>query len=200
MRTRSYLKLSAPLLLALALSTAAHAALISGTINFASAIGSGITLQKAGAASTTSLADAVGVTTWGTVAISGRDGAFSVIPLLTVPTMAAPWIFNPSTPTLALWSVTGGGETFTFNLSSSTIVNQTSSFLTVSGTGSMTGTGTTTYTTTPGTWFFSTQGSPVGGTFSWSSSTTVPDGGTTMALFGFSLLGLYGARRKFGKP
>ena len=29
--------------------------------------------------------------------------------------------------------------------------------------------------------------------------TSVPDGGTTMALFGVSLLGLYGARRKFSK-
>jgi hypothetical protein len=29
--------------------------------------------------------------------------------------------------------------------------------------------------------------------------TAVPDGGTTMALFGFSLLGLGGLRRKFSK-
>ena len=197
MKTRSYSKLSASLLLALALGPAVNAAPISGTIAFASAVGSGLTLQDGSAVTTTDLTAAKGVKTWGTTAINGTSGAFTVIPTATVPTLAAPWVFNPSTPLVGLWSVTGGGETFTFNLLTSTIATQTSAFLSVTGTGMVTGTGTTNYTQTPGTWNFSTQAGATGGQFSWSAASAVPDGGTTMALLGLSLLGLYGARRKF---
>lgn len=52
------------------------------------------------------------------------------------------------------------------------------------------------YDPTPGTWSFSSDSS--GASFSWSSTATakrVPDGGTTIALLGASLLGLGAARR-----
>ena len=188
----------ASLLLACALGSTANAAKISGTIAFASAVNSGLTLQDGSGVTTTDLTAAKGVKTWGTPTITGTSGDFAVIPVVTVPTITAPWIFNPSTPLPGLWSVTSGGETFTFNLLSSTIASQTSAFLSVSGTGMVTGTGTTNYTQTPGTWNFSTQAGAPGGQFSWSAASVVPDGGTTMALFGLSLLGLYGVRRRLG--
>lgn len=51
-----------------------------------------------------------------------------------------------------------------------------------------------TFDDTPGTWVLTTQGTQ--STMTWSSSLkTVPDGGTTLALLGASLAGLFGVRR-----
>lgn len=201
MKEHSYSTLRASLLVALALGSAANAGSITGSISFASdpnTLINGLTLQDSGGNPTADLSNAFGVKTWGNASVNGTIGSFAVIDVGTIPTMAAPWIFNPSTPLLALWSVTDNGVTFTFNLTSSTIALQNAAFLSVSGTGTVTGTG---YTQTPGTWNFSTQEPDVGGKFTWSASAAaVPDGGTTMALFGLSLLGLYGAGRKFRKP
>ncbi len=110
---------------------------------------------------------------------------------------AEPWVFDPSTPYSPLWTVTDNGTTFTFNLTSSFIALQNSSFLSISGTGVITGTG---FDDTPGVWNFSSQGPGAEGKFSWSASTgnQVPDGGTTLVLLGASLLGLHGIRRKLG--
>ncbi len=80
-------------------------------------------------------------------------------------TMAAPWIFNPSTGLPGLWSVGG----FTFDLTTSTIVQQGGGFLSVSGTGMISGNG---FDPTPGSWTFTTQNPPANGVFSFSGSTT----------------------------
>jgi len=203
MKTRSYLKFSAPLLVALALSTAANAApSITGSIGFGPAPLSGVTLQDGLGNTTTSLAAAKGVKAWGTTQVTTVGGSFATFVAGTnTPAFSAPWVFNPSTPLPALWTITGslaGGETFTFNLTSSSIVTQNASFLNVTGTGTMTGTGTTAYAATAGTFNFTIPSPGAGEQFTWtSSSAPVPDGGTTMALLGVSLLGLYGARRKF---
>ena len=61
----------------------------------------------------------------------GNTGTFAAIPAGTQATMAQPWIFNPSTPTPALWSVAG----FTFDLASSTIIVQNPFVLAITGTG-----------------------------------------------------------------
>lgn len=56
------------------------------------------------------------------------------------------------------------------------------------------------YDSTPGVWSFTA--STTGTTFNFGSTTTatnVPDGGATVALFGASMLGLFGFRRKFAK-
>jgi hypothetical protein len=109
--------------------------------------------------------------------------------------MTAPWIFNPSTATIPLWSVGG----FTFDLMSSHIVTQTNFFLNVTGVGSLSGPG---FTTTPGTWSF-TVSNALGGphsTFGFSSDTAagvVPDSGATAALLGLALAGVEVLRRKF---
>ena len=52
--------------------------------------------------------------------------------------MATPWIFTPSTFTPGLWSVLGfgpQGQGFTFDLMSATVVDQTATFLNITGTG-----------------------------------------------------------------
>jgi hypothetical protein len=105
--------------------------------------------------------------------------------------MAQPWIFNPSTPTPALWSVGG----FTFNLLSSTIVTQNASFLSIKGTGIVSGNG---FEPTAMDWAFTTQSS--GGRsrqfFSFSANGAVPDGGSAVALLGLALTGIEIFRRK----
>ena len=107
--------------------------------------------------------------------------------------MAAPYIFTPSTPTRGLWSVDG----FTFDLDGSTVVLQNADFLLISGTGTITGNG---FDPTPGTWSFTAQSPSANGVFSFSASgdfNGAPDGGSTMALLGLGLSGIWMIRRKF---
>jgi hypothetical protein len=110
--------------------------------------------------------------------------------------MSAPWIFNSGTPALPtpgpatpmLWQVGG----FTFDLTSSTVVSQSATFLNVSGIGSASGNG---FTSTPGTWSFtSTQADGSSNpSFSFQSQTAVPEA-NTLALFGIGGAGLIAAR------
>jgi hypothetical protein len=107
--------------------------------------------------------------------------------------LTAPWIFVPTTPKTALWSVDG----YTFNLASSAVF-QGGGYLNVTGTGTISHSGDT---TTDFIWRFSSQdpgaGRPV--TWSWSASTSqiaVPDGGMTVMLLGAALSGLALIRRK----
>jgi hypothetical protein len=106
-------------------------------------------------------------------------------------TFSAPWVFNPSTPRPALWSVGG----FTFNLLSST-VSQGGGFLNVSGTGTISGNA---FDVTSGTFTFSTQNPGSRGIFSFSAaSQAVPDGGSAVMLLG-AALGALGMARRFLK-
>jgi protein with PEP-CTERM/exosortase system signal len=135
------------------------------------------------------------VSTWDLSIVTSDSGSFSSIPILSNVTMTAPWIFNPSTPTIPLWSVGG----FTFDLTSSTIVTQTNFFLNIRGVGSLSGPG---FTTTPGSWSF-TISDALGGpssTFGFEPDTAaglVPEGGATVALLGLALAGVEVLRRKF---
>jgi len=106
------------------------------------------------------------------------------------------YTFNPSSPTSPLWTVGG----FTFNLTSSTVVFQSSQFLIVKGTGFLTGNG---FDETPGTWAFTSQQADGSNqdSFSFSANTSaqpgqVPDGGSTVALLGAALVGVAAIRRK----
>lgn len=174
-------------------TSAAHAGLINGSINFSSGAGGGIVLQDSAGNVTTNLLAVKGIQSWLFAEVEEGTGSFDSVPDGTAVLFSQPWVFNPSTPKTPLWSI-AGPENFTFNLTNSTVVFQSASFLAVKGTGTLTGTG---YSTTPGTWYFTTQGVAAEGKFSWSSSTVaVPDGGTTLALLGGSLLGLCGLRRK----
>ena len=177
---------SAALSLALALSSAAQAAFIEGKIDFI-----GTTDLDS-----TELGSATQVDDWKTTLVSVATGDFSSIPLFSPATFTDGWTFNSgSTP---LWTA----GIFTFDLLSSSVLSQSSTFLNVVGSGTISAPG---YDPTPGTWSYSitNQGGGPSGTFSFVGSTVadgaVPDGGTTVALLGVSLLGLHGVRRKFRK-
>jgi hypothetical protein len=148
---------------------------------------------------TTSLATATRVNTW--QPFSGGPANFSIVlqrtgtfanPTYSInpgdqATMAAPWIFNPSTATPALWTIGG----FTFNLSSSVIVQQTASFLNVQGVGTITG---NSFDPTPGTWSFTSSVSDGSSnpTFSFQAQTAaVPEpASTVLVTVGLATVGL----------
>ncbi len=103
--------------------------------------------------------------------------------------------FNPSAPATPLWTVGG----FTFNLTSSTVLLQTSTSLVIQGSGILTGPAG--FDPTPGLWAFSSQQSNGASknSFSFSANTAangVPDGGSTVALLGAALAGVQALRRK----
>ena len=133
--TKTILVVLAAGLVSGALSTQeAQAAKINGTIDFAGAT----------QFDSKSLANATRVVKWrdvngnlGFSNVADVTGNFSSIALGTKATMATSWIFSPSPPTPGLWSVGG----FTFNLLSSTVVTQTSTFLNITGTGILSGNG-----------------------------------------------------------
>jgi len=163
---------------------------IEGNINFAGAVH--LDNNNLGSATT--------VVTWfdafnnagKTSVVPGATGAFMGILPGTSATMAQPWVFNPSTPTTALWSVGG----FTFDLLSATIVSQSNTFLNVLGTGIVSG---NLFDPTPATWSFTvnnSNGQPKM-MFSFAANNdSVPDGGVTVALLGLALVGVEVLRRK----
>ena len=84
------------------------------------------------------IATATQVTMFEDVITGGANtGSFAGIPSLVPVTMTSPYIFNPSTPTPALWSVAG----FTFDLLSSVIIFQSSHGILLEGEGIITGNG-----------------------------------------------------------
>jgi hypothetical protein len=186
-------KLGASLLAALGLTAAANAAFIQGTIDFA---GSAIMVDSSNVV-TSDLAAACAVQSWPAAFVLSTDGNYAGVPLGTTVTLATPWTFCPPGPETPLWSINGYAG-MTFDLVSATVVTQNSAFLNIKGSGIAHMVG---YDDTPGTWLFTSQGSAGSDNkFSWSSNSAVtPDGGTTMALFGVSLLGLGAVRRKLLK-
>lgn len=161
----------------------AQAAFITGDITF----GGVVTYD------TNSLATATRVNVWNSSFVTSSTGDFAAFTFTgEAVAMAAPWIFTPSTATPGLWSVGG----FTFDLATSTVVSQSSTFLNITGTGTLSGNG---FTPTAGTWSFTS--SSTGGlqtTFGFTADTTgsTPDGGMTVALLGIAFVGLEGLRRK----
>lgn len=188
---------------ALALTSAGNAAFITGGISF---FGS-YTPQDAASTTVADLALASQIAFGPTaVGFSGTSGDFTSIPDLSTVTMFTPLVFSPVTlPGVGvdLWNVSGGGDIFSFELTSFSADPVTGTApgaqsLDLMGTGNVSYVGPKGLVTTPGSWTGTFNAG--GGTFSWSSSTaSVPDGGTTLALFGLSLLGLHGARRKLAK-
>lgn len=196
---RSITKFAAAALLSVGIfaGNEASAVLITGSIDF----GGKAFLNS------TNLALATSVTAWdstpGTPAADGlanvidATGSFltgGVVPGTTTATMTAGWTFA-SGPLIPLWKIITGG--FEFDLSSSSVVSQDGRFLNVSGTGTILGTG---FDPTPGVWSFTiaNAGGSENTSFTFASQTAgVPDGGTTVALLGFVLMGVEGLRRKF---
>lgn len=143
----------------------------------------------------TNLSLATQVDTWNLAIVLKDSGSFGSIPVFSNVSLTAPWIFNPSTSTIPLWNVGG----FTFDLTSSTIVSQSTTFLNITGVGTLSAAG---FDTTPGKWSFtvSNAGGTPSTTFGFQSDTkgaAVPDGGATAALLGVALSGVEAFRRKF---
>jgi opacity protein-like surface antigen len=142
---------------------------------------------------TGSVGTATAVSTWYNTQVNGDSGSFSVLPLNSSVTIAAPWSFTTTSAIPSFW--TAGG--FTFELLSSWITAQGTGFVVVNGTGLVTAPG---YDATTLSWSFSSQDptvtdSPASWTFS-ASSKSVPDGGTTMLLLGATLSGIAMIKRK----
>src|SRR5258708_15213558 len=107
-------------LLSVGMSLAAQATSISSGISFSGAY----TPQNAGGTTVGDFTLAKQIAFGSTVVgpVGGTSGSFTVIPNLTAVTMFTPLVISPSTlPGSALWSVSSGGNTFSFTLSSMTI-------------------------------------------------------------------------------
>ena len=181
----------ASVLVAIALGHEARAASFIGAINFSSAPGGGVELRNVSGMVTTDILEATGIQAWLLPQVDVRSGSFVSVPEGEMVTMSQPWVFNPTSPLSPLWAITGP-DNFAFHLASATVEFQ-GAFLLVSGVGTLTGTG---FDATPATWFFSTQGVPTNGRYSWSSSTTaVPEPGAPV-LLGAALLGACFFRRR----
>jgi hypothetical protein len=173
------LKFAGASLLAFALSTAAMATPINGNITFSG----NITLNGP-------FATATGVTSWSSTIVNNVDGNFApIVSAGDSVTFTAPWSFN-SGAIDAFWSVNG----FTFKLVSSAVEFHSATSISVTGTGWVSGNG---FEEAAGAWNFSTQNIAAGGKFSFSASSSVPDGGTTALLLGMGLVGMsFIARRR----
>lgn len=147
-----------------------------------------------------SLATATRVNTWDSSFVSQSSGDFAAFTnFLDNATMSAPWIFNtgtpgsplPGGPLAALWQVGG----FTFDLNSSSVVLQSSTFLNVTGVGVVSGNG---FDPTPGFFSFtaSGDGSPQP-SFSFQANSAVPEASTVglLAVGAFGWVGIYYRRR-----
>ena len=124
--------------------------------------------------------------------VQSRDGDFATFVNVGDGTaFSAPWSFNTTSTISPFWSVDG----FQFALAASHIVSQANGFLIVTGTGTASGNN---FMSTPGTFTFTTQDPAASGQFSFSASTSVPEG-STVVLFGIGALGIgttYFFRRK----
>jgi hypothetical protein len=159
--------------------------------NLATTIQGSITFSGGCTLDTGNANTAHSVTSWVNTVVQSVSGDFDTfINPLDAATFSAPWIFDPSTPTPALWSVGG----FTFDLLTSTIVVRGGGFLSVLGTGTISGNG---FGPTFANWRFSTQNPSADGIFSFSAADGVPDGGSAVALLGFAFIGVEVLRRKF---
>jgi hypothetical protein len=103
-------------------------------------------------------------------------------------------------PVTPLWTFTSGGSTYSFDLNSVTVDSQDNNFLNLNGVGTLKKIGVGAADPTTGQWSF-TISNPGGGghanfafTFA-NSQTSVPEGGSALALLGLGLIGL-GALRK----
>lgn len=182
-------KITAASLVALALATSAQAAMITGSIDI-------------GANSTVSIdfdANSVAFNPSSNNAeVNFSDGALgTLLPANTILTYAD-FAYDPLAVSNPIWT---DGVT-SFHLLSIFEIEEDSSgstqALKLFGTGTLSTT-VAGYQDTPGIWSFTADSTTGGTRFSWSSTASqrVPDGGTTFALMGASLLGLGGIRRLF---
>jgi hypothetical protein len=159
---------------------------ITGDITFAGSV----SLDTATVNTATMVSAWHGLATGDKPQVQSVDGTFATAGVMPgdATTFSAPWSFNtpPATVTNPFWSVDG----FTFDLTTSHIVQQSGGFLSVTGTGDVSHSG---FTTTPGTFNFTTQDSSANSKFSFSAATTVPESGAAV-LFTIGATCLAGGR------
>lgn len=128
--------------------------------------------------------------TFGQAVVISSSGDFTM-PMFTSVDMADSLVWDPlfSVDSNPLWSVGG----FEFELNSLVVMNESANAITLQGMGNVTHAD---FESTTGTWVATFNGDG-DSNFSWSSSTaSVPDGGTSIALFGMALVGLGMIRRR----
>jgi hypothetical protein len=191
------IKLAVVAAASVALAQTVQAGLINGSVTFAG----GVTLDTTSAGTATEVVSWTGPQGSGLLTPVVESSSGDLAAVFSAPVTFTPnWVFG--TGINPLWSYVGlDGDTFTFNLLSSSIFSQGGSpaSVTVDGTGTITATGPVTFGATTGTWSFSTQDPSAGtpATFSFSAAVgSVPDGGTTAMLLGAGLSGLALLKRK----
>lgn len=170
-------------------SLSVHAIPIAGNLSLAGTV----TMNGTSFLSATKFTSFEDVTVGGASALDGAyvgtsGAAVTVTPFTWSPPTA-------STPINPLWTFVSGGNIYSFDLSvlHMDYASPTGLLLSGLGTAHITGPGLD-YTATTGTWDFSAQTQGLS-TFTYSSTTvitpsSVPDGGSTVALFGASMIGL----------
>lgn len=181
-------KISAAFLAALALASSAQAALITGNIEL-SADASVINIDF-GANTVTFVPSAPTLNS----KVDNSTGTLAALLPAGSQITYKNFTYDPFAGLPSIWS----NGTTSFDLQSISMVSEIPGYaLFLFGTG-LISTTVAGYDPTPGTWSFSADSSDGGAKFAWSSTATtkrVPDGGTTIALLGASLLGLGAVRR-----
>lgn len=168
-------KIAGALVLALAISSAAQAVPINGSVGFG------------GGFSTDSDSDftlATGITSFsGDYTLGVATGDYAPVSGILDPTSFTPFSFAASSVT-PLWSFVFAGITYSFDATSMSVILATNYFI-AQGNGIAHITG---FDATPGTWIIS--GNSGGANLTFSASTAVPDGGMTAVLVGLGLVGM----------
>ncbi len=171
------------------LSSGVQAAFIEGSIDIG-ALGSNVLIDKT--ANTVNFVDTSAFFPGNALVVNSTG---DLTPLLGSFALYSDFTYSPLSGTNPLWLTLAGAPVASFNLTGITSIDEAGVGLVLTGYGIMSLTG---FDPTPGNWSFSAD--TVSGVFTFSSQTAaVPDGGTSVALLGLSLLGLAGARRKFAK-
>jgi hypothetical protein len=188
-------------ILGLSLATAGLMSLTASAVPITGSIGfTGTYTQNGGTLGILNTATSMSITGVGVDTSSGSlAGATAPLSFIT------PIDVNPNGPLPALtgatlWSVTVGGEVFTFTINSATQVYSDASQINIQGSGIMNDSGAAIgldLEATAGTFQLGFGRSGTAFTWQSTSAANVPDGGTTVILLGAALAGLTLVRRRF---
>jgi hypothetical protein len=147
---------------------------------------------------------ATAFTGFSSVVVGGiPTGSFASVALGTAVTMSTFGWSPATTPVTPLWSFTSGGSLYSFDLLSVAVATQNSTFLNLTGTGTLKKGAPGALDPTTGVWSLSLSnpsGSDTTLSFTFQESTTaVPEGGSALSLLGISLVSLGVLRKKLAR-